>query len=124
VRFEPGETKSVNLVYIGGAGYVSGGNGLATCISADACLRNDQAHLMDIDATLAKCLQLGFAHTPEPDALSIAEPRTMTREAYARMFGPTTGDRVRLGDTCLWVEVESDFVSDPLIQRRPALIWA
>ena len=25
------------------------------------------------------------------------------------MFGPTTGDRVRLGDTSLWVEVERDF---------------
>lgn len=25
------------------------------------------------------------------------------------MFGPTTGDRVRLGDTNLWVEVEKDY---------------
>ena len=33
----------------------------------------------------------------------------MTRAAYADMFGPTTGDRVRLGDTDLWIEVESDF---------------
>ncbi|WP_372346318.1 hypothetical protein [Streptomyces sp. KL116D] len=24
------------------------------------------------------------------------------------MYGPTTGDRIRLGDTCLWVEVEAD----------------
>ncbi|MFM2418545.1 MAG: urease, alpha subunit [Pseudomonadota bacterium] len=31
------------------------------------------------------------------------------RRAYAEMFGPTTGDRVRLGDTELWVEVERDF---------------
>jgi urease len=30
---------------------------------------------------------------------------------YATMFGPTTGDRVRLGDTNLWVEVEKDFTS-------------
>lgn len=27
------------------------------------------------------------------------------------MFGPTTGDRVRLGDTNLWVEVEKDYTS-------------
>jgi urease alpha subunit len=27
------------------------------------------------------------------------------------MFGPTTGDRVRLGDTSLWVEVERDHTS-------------
>ena len=33
----------------------------------------------------------------------------ITRRAYADMFGPTTGDRVRLADTDLWVEVEKDF---------------
>jgi urease subunit alpha len=33
---------------------------------------------------------------------------TMDRRAYAEMFGPTTGDRVRLGDTELIVEVEHD----------------
>nr|WP_294546847.1 urease subunit alpha [uncultured Rhodopila sp.] len=33
----------------------------------------------------------------------------ITRAAYADMFGPTTGDRVRLADTDLIVEVEKDF---------------
>jgi urease subunit alpha len=33
----------------------------------------------------------------------------ITRRAYADMFGPTTGDRVRLADTELFVEVENDF---------------
>ena len=33
----------------------------------------------------------------------------ITRAAYADMFGPTTGDRVRLADTELIVEVEKDF---------------
>ena len=33
---------------------------------------------------------------------------TISRRAYAEMYGPTTGDRVRLGDTALWVEVEQD----------------
>ena len=33
----------------------------------------------------------------------------ITRQAYAEMFGPTTGDRVRLADTELWIEVEKDF---------------
>jgi len=36
-------------------------------------------------------------------------PRRIDRRAYAEMFGPTTGDRVRLGDTELWIEVERDF---------------
>lgn len=31
------------------------------------------------------------------------------RRGYAEMFGPTTGDKVRLGDTELWLEVEQDF---------------
>ena len=30
------------------------------------------------------------------------------RRAYAERYGPTTGDRVRLGDTELWIEVERD----------------
>ena len=33
---------------------------------------------------------------------------TMTRKDYARMYGPTTGDAVRLGDTSLLAEVEHD----------------
>jgi urease subunit alpha len=35
-------------------------------------------------------------------------PRPISRSAYAEIFGPTTGDRVRLGDTSLWLEVEHD----------------
>jgi urease subunit alpha len=34
--------------------------------------------------------------------------RRIERRAYAEMYGPTTGDRVRLGDTELWIEVEKD----------------
>ncbi len=33
----------------------------------------------------------------------------MDKLAYAQMFGPTTGDRVRLGDTALVIEVEKDY---------------
>lgn len=33
---------------------------------------------------------------------------SMSRQAYAEMFGPTVGDRVRLADTELWIEVEQD----------------
>jgi urease subunit alpha len=36
-------------------------------------------------------------------------PRTMERRHYAEIYGPTTGDRVRLGDTDLILEVERDF---------------
>ncbi len=33
---------------------------------------------------------------------------SISREAYAEMYGPTTGDRVRLADTELFIEVEDD----------------
>ncbi len=36
-------------------------------------------------------------------------PAKITRSAYARMFGPTTGDKVRLADTELFIEIERDF---------------
>src|SRR5688500_19523118 len=35
----------------------------------------------------------------------------LSRRAYADMFGPTTGDRVRLADTELVIEVERDFTT-------------
>jgi urease subunit alpha len=34
---------------------------------------------------------------------------TISRRAYAEMFGPTTGDRIRLADTELFIEIEKDF---------------
>src|ERR1700733_14798447 len=33
---------------------------------------------------------------------------SVDREQYARLYGPTTGDRVRLADSNLWLEVEED----------------
>ena len=33
----------------------------------------------------------------------------ITRTAYAEMYGPTTGDRIRLADTGLFIEIEKDF---------------
>ncbi len=36
---------------------------------------------------------------------------TISRRGYANMFGPTTGDKVRLADTELFIEVEKDFTT-------------
>ena len=36
-------------------------------------------------------------------------PASLPRAIYADMFGPTTGDRVRLADTELFIEIEKDF---------------
>jgi urease subunit alpha len=35
----------------------------------------------------------------------------ISRQAYAEMFGPTVGDRLRLADTELWIEVEKDYTT-------------
>jgi urease subunit alpha len=38
-------------------------------------------------------------------------PAQISRADYASMFGPTTGDKVRLADTDLFIEVEKDFTT-------------
>ncbi|HHY67488.1 MAG TPA: urease subunit beta, partial [Alicyclobacillus sp.] len=80
VRFEPGEEKQVTLVEFGGTREVHGHRGRV----------NGPAG--------------GADGSPTPGGGLV-----MTREAYAGMFGPTVGDRVRLADTELVVEVEKDF---------------
>ena len=64
------------------------------------------------DEIVAKLQEGGFAHVPEPigDAQHI-DVFEMDRSAYATMFGPTTGDTVRLGFTDLWIKVEKDLTS-------------
>ena len=39
-------------------------------------------------------------------------PLTLTRQQYAEIYGPTTGDQVRLGDTDLFIEVERDLIAE------------
>jgi urease subunit alpha len=36
---------------------------------------------------------------------------TITRQAYAEMYGPTVGDRIRLADTELFIEIEHDYAA-------------
>src|SRR5437870_8208843 len=38
-------------------------------------------------------------------------PNKMNRAAYAQMFGPTVGDKVRLADTDIVIEVEKDYTT-------------
>lgn len=100
VRFEPGDSKTVTLVDIAGNRIIQGGNNLASGVVSGS--RAEQI--------VAKLQAAGFAHEPEPaaDAGLVVEACRMDRAAYAAMFGPTTGDRVRLGMTDLWVRVERD----------------
>ncbi|KAJ1971446.1 Urease [Dimargaris xerosporica] len=103
IRFEPGETKTVTLVTIGGNRVISGGNGLASGpVDAPSGGR---------EAAMKRVQQLGFAHREEPQGSSRDPPKPyqLDRHTYADMFGPTTGDRLRLGDTELILEVERDY---------------
>ena len=100
-RFEPGETKTVNLVAIGGHRIIKGGSSIAPGV----------VDLSMADTILRRMKDAGFLHTPEnPKSTSEKlEPFTMSREEYASMYGPTVGDTVRLSTTDLWVKVERDF---------------
>ncbi|KAK0204482.1 urease [Desarmillaria ectypa] len=98
VRFEPGDVKTVTLCAIAGGQIISGGNRLASGV----------VDLGRSDQIIGALVQKGFAHVPEPGALEVQADTDISREAYISMFGPTTGDRVRLGDTALWIEVEHD----------------
>ncbi|KAK6820915.1 Urease [Apiospora arundinis] len=101
VRFEPGDTKTVTLVEIGGNRVIRGGNHLAT----------GKVDLARADDIISKLQQAGFAHAPEEpvgDMTAQIEACTLDRSAYMTMFGPTTGDLVKLGSTDLWIKVEKD----------------
>ena len=100
VRFEPGDIKTVTLCDIAGKRIISGGNRLAS----------GTVHLDKRDEILDRLIQKGFSHIPEPGALEVSHDTDIDRETYISMYGPTVGDRVRLGDTTLWIEVEHDEV--------------
>ncbi|XP_010320991.2 urease isoform X1 [Solanum lycopersicum] len=104
-RFEPGETRSVVLIGISGKKVIRGGNAIA-----DGPV--DDAKVMTLMEALSEG---GFGHLEEtnPREGVVGEEScfsfSMTHEEYAKMFGPTTGDRIRLGDTDLFAEIEKDY---------------
>jgi urease len=102
VRFEPGDSKTVILVEIAGKKIISGGNKIA-------CGEIDFGRA---DEIVKRLQEAKFAHVEAAlvDSANI-ESYQMTRDAYAAMFGPTTGDLVRLGDTELWIKVEKDYTT-------------
>lgn len=83
VRFEPGEEKPVVLVSYAG-------------------LRQVFGHRNETNGSTSSAEQSEGASVKTPS-------RFISRDAYAGMFGPTEGDRVRLADTNLLIEVERDY---------------
>ncbi|KAJ2565816.1 Urease [Coemansia sp. RSA 1822] len=100
VRFEPGDTRMVTLVDIAGNRIVHGGNRFAPG-------KVDHERIGEI---VAEMQGRGVSHIAQAMEITqrIPRARTVDRSTYAMTYGPTTGDRVRLGDTCLWIEVEWD----------------
>ena len=99
IRFEPGDTKTVTCVDVGGQRIIRGGNGIAS----------GPLDVSRKDEILRRLQEGGFAYTPDTvgDGVHV-DPFVMTREGYVGMFGPTVGDMVRLGATDLWIKVEKD----------------
>ncbi|XP_050412099.1 urease subunit alpha [Patella vulgata] len=98
VRFEPGDTKTVTLVAIAGNRVIHGGNGLCSGPVNEASI------LSIFDQLVEK----QFGHQEQKEVLPI-RATTISHGLYARTYGPTTGDKIRLGDTSLFIEVEKDF---------------
>lgn len=102
-RFEPGDMKTVTLVEIAGLRTITGGSSIASGLI-------DPSRVGQI---LRNMEEQEFQHVPEESTNEGDEigPYEMERSDYASMYGPTTGDVVRLGATDLWVKVEKDFTS-------------
>ncbi|KAJ9475884.1 Urea amidohydrolase [Pseudozyma hubeiensis] len=108
VRFEPGDTKTVTLVQVGGTKILAGGNNLAAG-PLDEFLASTESQ----SALVKRIEAAGFANESvsdmEDDSIAPPAPCELSREAYAALFGPTVGDKVRLADSPLWLEVEKDY---------------
>jgi urease subunit alpha len=105
VRFEPGDRRTVRLVPLGGAREVYGLRGL-TDGPLDAEVTSSGA---EVTPSGAEVTPGGAEVTSSGAEVTPAIPnRAIPRAQYAQLYGPTTGDRVRLGDTDLVAEVERD----------------
>lgn len=106
-RFEPGEKKCVKLVRIGGKQVIRGGNGIIDGHVNDSNI----TEVMEVIRTRQ------FRHSEEENASEgdteegSAFATIISREAYANMYGPTKGDKIRLGDTELYAEIELHYAN-------------
>ncbi|MGE6572358.1 urease subunit alpha [Psychrobacter namhaensis] len=88
VRFEPGQSREVELVAYAGKQEVYGFAGRVM-----GAVKPEQASDKAIDKK------------------ATTSQKQVSRRIYAEHFGPTTGDKVRLADTELWLQVEADLTS-------------
>ena len=97
VRFEPGEEKEIELTVFGGGRIIHGLNGLV-----EGPLEAPGAR----ERAVEKARKAGFGIRGRGEEIvSLKIPR----RTYADLYGPTKGDRIRLADTELIIEIEKDF---------------
>ncbi|GJY43728.1 urease isoform X1 [Tanacetum coccineum] len=90
-------SEPVTLVRIGGNQVIRGGNAIADNFVNDA----------NVKTVMESVHARGFGNSTDTNGSPLAY--RITREAYANIYGPTVGDKIRLGDTDLFAEVEKDF---------------
>jgi len=108
VRFEPGEIKTITLIDIGGKKKIISGNRL----------HNGS---LDTNEIMKRVILNGFKHSPASTSTSSLEeipitvvkgqPCIVSRSTYNDMYGPTIGDKIKLGDTKLIIEIENDLTT-------------
>ena len=98
IRFEPGETKRVELVEFGGKKIIYGFSGMVSGKLDEK--RND---------AIKKLHENGFKNSLE-DITEEHGSLEIPRNRYVELFGPSKGDKVRLADTDLILEVEKDLI--------------
>jgi len=98
VRFEPGESKHVEVVEFGGTKTIFGFNGL---VSGDLESKKQEA-IKNINENNFKNITENVEYESNPLEIS--------RNRYVGLFGPTVGDKVRLADTELVMEIEKDMI--------------
>ena len=94
IRFEPGESKHVQLVEFGGTKTIYGFSGMVSGNLDEK--RND---------AIKKLHENGFKNSLE-DTTEEQGNLEIPRNRYVELFGPSKGDKVRLADTDLILEVE------------------
>ena len=112
VRFEPGVSREVALVALRGERRVPGLQIRDTAASFGDTSQADAGGAGESHDDLGPGATAPHGTTSHPEVPAVrprpSEPTTITRDAYAALYGPTTGDQIRLGDTDLWIEVEHD----------------
>ena len=98
IRFEPGESKHVEIVEFGGTKTIYGFSGMVGGdleSKRESAIRNLHEH--EFKSSL-------------DDVNEQSNSLEIPRSRYVELFGPTTGDKVRLADTDLIMEIEKDLI--------------